>query len=147
MENGGITSIFHLSPRPSEHPYDHKYHKNRPDVGQYKAGQAYDAEKDAHYKKNHAKYYKACAQAHIPLTEIQKMNMAVSGIGVFLTVSLTAKGTPGTGACFPLLCRTGAVFILAVRTILRIICRIHNGSGNNPGASQAFCHFLFRTSL
>ena len=50
MENGGITSIFHLSPRPSEHPYDHKYHKNRPDVGQYKAGQAYDAEKDAHYK-------------------------------------------------------------------------------------------------
>ncbi len=83
MENGGITSIFHLSPRPSEHPYDHKYHKNRPDVGQYKAGQAYDAEKDAHFKKNHTKYYKACAQAHIPLTEIQKMNMAVSGIGVF----------------------------------------------------------------
>ena len=62
-------------------------------------------------------------------------------------ISLTAKGTPGTGACFPLLCRTGAVFIIAVRTILRIICRIHNGSGNNPGASQAFCHFLFRTSL
>ena len=70
MENGGITSIFHLSPRPSEHPYDHKYHKNRPDVGQYKAGQAYDAEKDAHYKKNYTKYYKACAQAHIPLTDI-----------------------------------------------------------------------------